>query len=129
MKRVYMNYMITKVNNMLLLGLIIVGVGDPALATTCLDNCHQSLTSTRYLHGPIAAEQAGAKGCTMCHLPYGKACTSSKAGKFKLREKDMCLICHEKGTGTQHTATKDNCLKCHDPHGSETSPFMVRESK
>ncbi len=124
-----MNYRIPGLfGKILFLGLIILGTEDLALAATCLDNCHQPLVSTKYLHGPVAAEQAGAKGCIMCHQQSGKACTSNKAGKFTLKKKDMCLLCHKKGTGTQHSATKDNCLKCHDPHGSETSPFMVRKS-
>lgn len=98
-------------------------------AATCLTGgCHQALTSQKYVHGPIAAEQAGAKGCVACHIPAGKKCTQAKAGSFKpLAQPDkMCRICHSRGNGSQHSAKKINCLKCHDPHGSDKGPELKR---
>ncbi|MDH5298206.1 MAG: hypothetical protein OEV91_04235 [Desulfobulbaceae bacterium] len=101
----------------------------PALAASCLDNgCHQALAARRYLHGPVAAELAGTTGCVTCHQPNGGPCTPTRPGQFSLDKKGMCLLCHEKATGSPHTDTQSNCLDCHDPHGSETSPFMVRKA-
>lgn len=104
---------------------------DPGavMAKGCLTGgCHQQLTQVQYVHGPVAAEMAGVDGCVMCHLPSGPSCTAAGAGHFTLREKDLCLICHEKGVGTQHTESEveDKCLTCHLPHGSEVSPQMLR---
>lgn len=101
-----------------------------AKAKGCLNGgCHQELTQIQYMHGPVAAEMAGADGCVMCHLPSGPSCTASKAGTFSLKEKDICLICHEKGVGTQHTESEveSKCLTCHLPHGSDISPQMLRK--
>ena len=103
---------------------------DSVPAATCLDNgCHHQLAATKYLHGPVAAEQAGAKGCTMSHQPAGFPCTIGRAGQFNLRKKEMCRLCHDKGTSTLHSAARNNCLECHDPHGSDTTPYMVRNGR
>ncbi len=98
-------------------------------AATCLTgSCHQALFSYKYVHGPIAAEQAGVKGCVACHVPAGKKCTPDKAGSFKpMAPPDkMCKLCHSRGNGSQHTAKKINCLKCHDPHGSDSGTDLKR---
>ena len=105
---------------------------DPAAAVAkgCLNaSCHQDLVQVRYVHGPVAAEMAGVDGCVMCHLPSGSSCTSTMAGKFTLKGKDICLVCHEKGVGTQHTESEveSKCLTCHVPHGSDLSPQMLRD--
>ncbi len=100
-----------------------------SMAQECLNgSCHQGLTKVRYLHGPVAAEMAGVKACVICHEPVGAKCTSSKAGVFKLKSKALCLTCHDKGTGSQHSQglVESQCLLCHDPHGSETSPQLLR---
>lgn len=99
-------------------------------AEGCLSgSCHRELTETKYLHGPVAAEMAGAQGCKMCHLPAGSSCTPGKGGQFTLKGKDICLTCHGKGTGTLHSQSQveDKCLTCHVPHGSNSSPNMLRE--
>jgi len=98
-------------------------------AATCLTSgCHQALTAQKYVHGPIAAEQAGGKGCTACHIPAGKKCSRTQAGSFKpLAEPEkMCQVCHSRENGTQHSAEKTNCLECHDPHCSDTGPDRKR---
>ena len=98
-------------------------------AATCVDGgCHSSLTKTRYVHGPVAAEALGVKGCVMCHVPDGKACADGRAGHFKPTRPSvqMCQTCHARGHGSQHTAKDIDCLNCHDPHGSETSPQFNR---
>lgn len=95
----------------------------------CLRNgCHQDLVKVKYLHGPVAAEMAGGKGCEICHQPAGATCTPSKAGIFRTRVKGICKTCHSKLTGSHHTQTdvEAKCLRCHDPHGSDTSPQMLR---
>jgi predicted CXXCH cytochrome family protein len=99
-------------------------------AEGCLNaSCHQELTQVRYLHGPVAAELAGVDGCVMCHVPSGSSCTATRAGKFTIKQKDICFICHEKGAGTQHTESEveSKCLYCHVPHGSDLSPQMLRK--
>ena len=106
--------------------------GNQALAATCLNGgCHQPLTSPRYLHGPVAAEMAGATGCVACHQPNGKPCSRSRAGEFTYEKKgkEMCLLCHGKDAATEHTATEKHCLRCHDPHGSAESPYLLRNGK
>ncbi len=103
-----------------------------AAAKTCIaGGCHKALVSPKFLHGPVAAEEAGAVGCASCHVPAGAACAPGKAGKFQLKTKHdrLCLLCHERGTATQHTKTRGNCLSCHTPHGSEQSPSLLRAGK
>jgi len=103
-----------------------------AAASVCLNgSCHQGLTTAKYLHGPVAAEMAGAKACVVCHLPAGPGCTATAKGSFKLKAKDICLGCHTKGTSTQHSKSEveGKCLKCHAPHGSETSRQFLRGDK
>ncbi len=100
-----------------------------ARAATCLNGgCHQDLIAKRYVHGPVAAEQIGARGCVACHVPAGPACDKSRPGKFKplLPVDRMCRMCHASGTGTKHSTRKTDCLKCHDPHGSSASPTLNR---
>lgn len=98
-------------------------------ATSCLSGgCHKPLTATKHLHGPVAAEMAGAKGCVACHIPAGKECSVKKKGIFKplAPATQMCSICHASGTGTQHSTKEINCLNCHDPHGSDTNTALKR---
>ncbi|MBU0946166.1 MAG: hypothetical protein KJ804_17105 [Proteobacteria bacterium] len=115
---------------LIFLGALSLLVPAAAMAKGCLNgSCHQNLIQVQYVHGPVAAEMAGADGCVMCHLPNGPACTITLAGKFTLKEKDICLTCHEKGVGTQHTESEveSKCLTCHVPHGSAFSPQMLRD--
>jgi len=103
--------------------------GGRAMAQECLSgSCHQALTKAKYIHGPVAAEMAGSKACVICHEPAGAKCTPTKGGVFKLKSKALCLTCHDKGTGSQHSQglVESKCLSCHDPHGSETSPQLLR---
>jgi len=103
-----------------------------ANAKNCLTGgCHQKLTEVRYMHGPVAAEMANVKACEMCHVRSGSACTSSKGGSYKLKGQDMCSMCHAQGTGTQHSEAGVNakCLSCHNPHGSDSSPHMLRSGR
>ena len=113
--------------SILLLGLLGSSV---TWAASCLDNgCHPDQVDWKYLHGPLAAESAGAPGCQSCHVSTGAPCTGAKAGKFKfLAAKDgLCTSCHEKSTSTQHLErTTAECLDCHDPHGSDDDMNMLR---
>lgn len=105
---------------------------ETAWAKGCLNGgCHQELTAVRYLHGPVAAEMAGVDGCGMCHLSAGAACTATSPGSFSLKGKLICQACHDKGTGSQHSQSQveSKCLNCHNPHGSETSSYMLRPGK
>lgn len=101
-------------------------------ASTCLTGgCHEKITSHKYIHGPIAAEQAGVMGCIACHVPADKECTATTAGTFKpmAASSTMCQTCHTKGNDTLHAAEEIDCLKCHDPHGSDTSPVFERNNR
>lgn len=114
--------------------MVLFGLSGPgeAASSVCLNGaCHQTLTKTKYLHGPVAAELAGAKACVMCHLPAGESCTVTTKGSFKMRGKDICQACHTKGTGTQHSQSEieSKCLKCHAPHGSDSSRQFLRGEK
>ncbi len=100
-----------------------------ARAGTCVaGDCHSSVVSAKYLHGPVAAEEAGVEGCITCHVPSGASCTATQGGEyaFKTKEDRLCLLCHERGTGSQHTRAKSKCLSCHHPHGSESSFTLMR---
>lgn len=99
-------------------------------AGTCLTGgCHQALTEKKYLHGPIAAEQAGVTSCVTCHIPAGEECSESTPGSFKplAPAGTMCQTCHTAGNDSLHTAENIECLECHDPHGSDTSPVFERK--
>lgn len=109
--------------------LLAAGQSLPAQEASCLrDGCHQAITASKYLHGPVAAEQIGATGCVACHAPAGKACTPGSAGSFRplAPAVQMCQTCHSRGTGTQHTVQQIDCLKCHDPHGSDRGQDLQR---
>jgi hypothetical protein len=105
----------------------------PALtagAATCLSgSCHQAITASKFLHGPVAAEQMGNKGCLSCHVPAGRDCEPGRPGSFRplAPSAQMCQRCHARGTGTQHSAKKIDCLKCHDPHGSDVGFELRRQ--
>lgn len=111
-----------------LVALAMLTAGQAGAATCLTGNCHTSLTKTRFIHGPVAAEQAGARGCVACHVPAGKSCTPNRKGSFKpmAPPAKMCQLCHSRGTGTQHSAKNINCLKCHDPHGSDKNASLNR---
>lgn len=107
--------------------IIVLSPATHALAAGCLTSgCHQNLTKMKHMHGPIGAELAGIQGCIMCHIPAGSPCRPPTAGKFTIKGKDMCLTCHVKGSGSKHSNATTECLKCHNPHGSTTSPYMLR---
>jgi len=106
--------------------------GKAANGSVCLSGvCHQGLTKSKYLHGPVAAELAGAKACVMCHTPVGPPCTATSKGSFKLKGREMCQTCHAKGNGSQHSQAgiESKCLRCHAPHGSDSSRQFLRADK
>lgn len=99
-----------------------------AQGNNCLSSdCHKDVASAKFVHGPVAAEEAGAQGCTSCHVPTGTEC-GNVAGEFKFRadKKDLCTMCHEMGTSTDHRNREGKCLTCHNPHGSEKGPTLMR---
>lgn len=104
-----------------------------AAVGTCISGgCHKAISSFAYLHGPVAAEETGkGEGCASCHVPTGSPCTATKGGKyvFKTKEERLCLLCHERGTGTKHTAAKTKCLSCHSPHGSKSGYTLMRAGR
>jgi hypothetical protein len=109
-----------------------LGNGNYAAAKGCMSgSCHQDFAGVKYMHGPIAAELAGAQGCVMCHKPAGTDCSQQHGGKFQLKKKGLCVVCHDKGTGTEHSQVQvdSKCLDCHSPHGSDLSPHLLREGK
>jgi len=106
-------------------------IGEASAQGCLVGGCHSRLTAIRYMHGPVAAEMAGVNGCTMCHIPNGPSCTNRKGGVFVVKRKGLCVTCHDKGTGSQHSdkEIEPKCLNCHNPHGSEASPYMLRASR
>jgi len=112
------------------LSVLALGPGTAAAGTCISGGCHKEIVGAKFLHGPVAAEEAGAEGCASCHVPAGAPCTPSKPGQYAMKTKEdrLCLLCHERGTGTQHTRTRAACLSCHSPHGSEDSYKMMRAS-
>lgn len=109
--------------------LLAVGQAQPTQAASCLSGgCHQEIAARKYLHGPIAAEQADNKGCVACHIPAARECAPDRAGSFQplAPSARMCQVCHSRGTGTQHSIKQIDCLKCHDPHGSNRSQDLLR---
>lgn len=116
---------------MVFIGIFTLTVAE-AVAKGCLNGgCHQELVQVKYMHGPVAAEMAGVNGCEMCHAPVGAKCSVGRAGGYQIKIKGLCVTCHAKGTGTQHSAKEieAKCLQCHDPHGSESSRYMLRAGR
>lgn len=105
-----------------------VAAGGAAAAGCMAGGCHQGLTRFKYMHGPVAAELAGANGCAMCHEPAGAKCSVGRGGRYRLKGKGLCVACHAKGAGSQHSAKEieSKCLKCHHPHGSNVSQYLLR---
>lgn len=111
------------------ISLLALSLHGEAKAATCLSGtCHAEIGATKFLHGPVASEQAGRAGCVACHVPAGKPCSQGEKGVFKpLAPSAMiCQLCHSSGTGTQHSTQKIDCLKCHDPHGSNKGAELQR---
>ncbi len=108
---------------------------SPALAAHlggCVEGgCHKAIVSAKFLHGPVGAEFAGGEGCVSCHVLAGAPCTPSKGGRytFKTNKDRLCVLCHERGTSTQHTRARSDCLACHDPHFSNQSEKLLRAGK
>lgn len=117
---------------LLLLAALSVGsalAAPAAQAGACIaGGCHAAVVKAKFVHGPVAAEETGAEGCTSCHLQKGAACTATKGGQFEFKTKKerLCILCHERGTSTQHTRTRSDCLSCHNPHHSEQSKNLLR---
>lgn len=110
-------------------GAALVAGSPRAQAAGCAaGECHKKLVSAKFLHGPVAAEEAGAEGCVSCHVPAGRPCAPGTAGAFSLKTKKerLCFLCHDRGTATQHTKTRTDCLACHNPHASESSKNLLR---
>ena len=113
------------------IGIFTVTVAE-AVAKGCMNGgCHQELTRVQFMHGPVAAEMAGVNGCEMCHVSAGAKCSVGRAGSYTIKGKGLCVTCHAKGAGTQHSAKEieAKCLQCHDPHGSEISRYMLRAGR
>lgn len=110
---------------------VILGAAQLQASTCLTGGCHDQIISHKYIHGPVAAEQAGVMGCVTCHIPGEKKCSANSAGNFKpmADSSTMCQMCHSKGNDTLHSAENIDCLQCHDPHGSETSAVFERKSK
>ena len=109
---------------------LLLGFAALSYAGSCIDGgCHEDKVDYKYLHGPLAAEEVVGNGCVQCHLPDGKDCTEDEPGsyKFMVPKEAMCVGCHEKSESPEHVARKKGCLACHSPHGSDTSPYLLRK--
>jgi predicted CXXCH cytochrome family protein len=109
----------------LVLALLAAWPAAPAAANCMAGGCHAGIASLRYMHGPVGAEFAGAKGCEACHQSAGRACAPGRGGKWRVR-KNFCGTCHGPGNASVHSRTRKRCLSCHDPHGSDKSPVFLR---
>lgn len=109
-------------------GVLAMGVTKVAAHGCMVGGCHQGLAEVKYLHGPVAAEMAGANGCEMCHVSAGAKCGVGRGGIFTLKTRGLCVTCHGKGTSTKHSAKEieTKCLQCHAPHGSDSSRHLLR---
>ena len=81
---------------------------------TCIDyDCHASLQSKAFVHGPVNAGE-----CNPCHIPI-----KSDLHQFQLSYKieELCQSCHVLLTRNHvHQPVADgNCVGCHDPHQSD----------
>lgn len=111
-----------------LLLFLVLPAAQGSTATCLTGGCHDALVDRKYLHGPVAAEQIGGRGCVACHVPDGEACSQDKGGRFRplAAAELMCRLCHSKGATTTHTAENSQCLECHNPHGSDSGPELLR---
>jgi predicted CXXCH cytochrome family protein len=86
----------------------------------CL-NCHALDTSTKNMHGPLAAG-----GCVVCHNPHG----SGNEYLLVSKAKDFCLYCHQQEDILKkevHKAGENGCTTCHDAHGSDND-YLLRST-
>ena len=104
----------------LVLALVLAACGSGSAPVTGIAADGQALFEQRVL-----ADNAG---CVTCHVPSGASCSAQKAGayRFKTKRDRLCLMCHERGTGTQHTRAGSKCLSCHSPHGSDGGNTLMR---
>jgi len=84
-------------------------------------NCHTLDTSTKRIHGPLAAG-----GCVVCHNPHG----SGNEYLLVSKAKEFCLYCHKQADILKkevHRAGENGCTNCHDPHGSDND-YLLRST-
>ncbi len=96
-----------------------------AMNSVCLE-CHNSMVSERYVHGPIAVGT-----CAICHS------FSSEPNKYELNQNsfDLCLLCHVKKAEALRTKNFTHgplgaalCDICHEPHSSPNYSHLRQPS-
>ncbi len=101
------------------------GAGEMATMTTFCLRCHEYLSSSSYVHGPIPVG-----GCSPCHD------FTSKPHKYDLLSvgQDLCFSCHEDVRDAfaksylHGPVAMGFCTVCHSPHSSPFK-FQVRFSQ
>jgi len=89
----------------------------------CLTSgCHQQLTRTRWVHGPVSQ---GA--CLRCHLSNAPL----EEHRFEPAAESHCFSCHEEEA--QAAVVHDpygnaQCTDCHDPHGGSSKNLINADS-
>lgn len=105
----------------------------PDLCYTCHDEIKKKFETPSLTHKAVN----DAKGCVVCHSPH----SSPEKKMLVMKERDMCLSCHNKEMVTktglianmqlllktskmEHAPVTDGCVACHNPHGSENTRLL-----
>jgi len=120
-----------RIGTLFILAALFVSTGLFAQSTnTCLE-CHSSMVSKEFVHGPTGTD------CTSCHEPTGvKHSNEQTAGGFKLfaTGSEMCYACHtelpaeHKARYVHKPLKTGNCTGCHDIHSADHAKQLISTS-
>jgi predicted CXXCH cytochrome family protein len=101
-----------------------------AFAESCITaDCHPTMGTAAYVHGPVAAGQ-----CSICHTQSSAKHPSGGGSDFALAEqggKELCFACHERldqNPVVHKPVETGDCTACHDPHQSNAELMLKRET-
>ncbi|MBC8553839.1 MAG: hypothetical protein H8D23_29870 [Candidatus Brocadiales bacterium] len=94
-------------------------------ATSTCFSCHKSVTSYKYVHGPVAVWS-----CLFCHDPETEPVYS-----VKKPDTEVCFSCHVEQKNEWVNSkyihgplTMGNCSICHNPHASDNLFNLIKPS-